>query len=48
MADLALIFRNALRIAVSLVASLTLLAAPIDRALAGQPTIGEWEPNGEG
>jgi len=47
-ADLALIFRNALRIAVSLVASLTLLAAPIDRALAGQPTIGEWEPNGEG
>src|SRR6516162_5913660 len=36
-----------LRIAVSLVASLALLAAPIDRAVAGQPTVGEWEPNGE-
>ena len=36
-----------LRIAFSLVASLALLAAPIDRALAGQPTVGEWEPNGE-
>jgi hypothetical protein len=36
-----------LRIAVALVASLALLASPIDRAFAGQPTIGEWEPNGE-
>jgi hypothetical protein len=36
-----------LRIAVALVASLALLASPIDRALAGQPTVGEWEPNGE-
>jgi hypothetical protein len=35
-----------LQIAVALVASL--LASPIDRALAGQPTVGEWKPNGEG
>ena len=36
-----------LRFAVALVASLALLASSNDRALAGQPTVGEWEPNGE-